>query len=268
MEHTIWPIIDPIALSIGPLSVRWYALSYIAGLLIGWRYSVALARRFYDPVYARACDDIFVWLTLGVILGGRIGYVVFYHMPYYLASPASIFRVWEGGMSFHGGLIGVIVAMVLFCRHRRIAMAPIFDLIAAVTPIGLFFGRVANFINGELYGRVSDVPWAIRFRDGQARHPSQLYEAMLEGVVLFILLQVALRRYNAFSYPWRISGLFLVGYGVARMSAEVFRAPDAHIGFLTLFSWNVTWGQILTLPMVLAGVIFFLRSGRKGKERP
>ncbi len=267
---------DPIAFSIGPFSVRWYALAYMAGLLLGWRIIIALARRDLPPEYARACEDILIWLTLGVILGGRLGYVLFYNLPHYLDHPVEIFKVWQGGMSFHGGMIGVILALIGFSRRNHLAVASVFDLASVAAPVGIFFGRIANFINGELYGRVTDVPWAMTFDRGGdlLRHPSQLYEALGEGIMLFIILFAAVRLTHALSFPWRLSGIFLVGYAVARIIVELFREPDAHLGLFWAQSLpggitmgGITMGQILSLPMLILGIAFILFSTRRSPSR-
>lgn len=258
----VFPHIDPIAIEIGPFAVRWYALAYIAGILLGWRYAILLAAR--PPVFLsrEAIDDFIVWVTLGIILGGRLGYVLFYKPLYYLANPLEALYVWQGGMSFHGGLIGVLLAIGLFARRRGIPLMALGDLVAAVTPIGLFFGRLANFINGELFGRPSDVPWAMVFPGGGPwpRHPSQLYEAALEGLVLFLLLACMARRREWRAYPGRIGGLFLAGYAVARIVSEMFREPDAHLGFLL---GGVTMGQILSLPMLIVGLYLIVSGTRR-----
>ncbi|ABC21445.1 prolipoprotein diacylglyceryl transferase [Rhodospirillum rubrum] len=258
-----FPAIDPVLVEIGPFAIRWYALAYIVGLLGGWWYTRFLSRRSRPPVMSDAdVDDLLVWATLGTILGGRLGYVVFYNAAHFLANPLEIPMLWHGGMSFHGGLVGVITATVLFCRSRRLSVARVGDLVALVAPLGLFFGRLANFINGELFGRPApDVPWAMVFPHGGPlpRHPSQLYEATLEGLVLFCLLGL-LWRFTALSRkPGQIIGLFLIGYGLSRITAEFFREPDAQIGFLAL---GVTMGQILSLPMILAGIVVFVVARR------
>lgn len=257
-----FPSIDPVAIEIGPFAVRWYALAYIAGILLGWRYAIHLAAR--PPVFMsrEAIDDFIVWVTLGIILGGRLGYVLFYKPMHYLANPLEALYVWQGGMSFHGGLIGVLAAIWLFARRRRIPVLALGDLVAAVTPIGLFFGRVANFINGELYGRASDVSWAMVFPGGGPlpRHPSQLYEAFLEGIVLFCVLAYFARRPGWGDRPGRVGGLFLVGYAMARIISEGFREPDAHLGFLF---GGATMGQLLSLPMLLLGLYLIVSGTRR-----
>lgn len=253
-----FPHIDPVLVSFGPIAIRWYALAYVAGLLIGWRVMVRLAERPGGPpgggnLNGPAVDDFLIWATLGVILGGRLGYVIFYNPEFFLEHPARILAVWQGGMSFHGGLAGVIGAIILFARLRRIPVLALGDLVAFVAPIGLFFGRIANFINGELYGRVSDVPWAMVFPGGgpEPRHPSQLYQAGLEGVVLFVLLWGLLRLADARAQPGLMTGAFLAGYGILRPIGEMFRQPDAHIGFL---AGGATMGQLLSVPLLLAGI--------------
>jgi phosphatidylglycerol:prolipoprotein diacylglycerol transferase len=251
-----FPAIDPIAIAVGPVAIRWYALAYIVGLLLGWRYCLALADRPPHLVRRQDIDDFLVWATLGVVLGGRIGYVLFYNSAYYLANPLDALYLWHGGMSFHGGAIGVTLAIWLFGRTRRIPLLAFADIICAAVPIGLFFGRIANFINGELFGRVTDVPWAVVFPAGGPlpRHPSQLYEAACEGLLLFLLLLVA-ERGGARRHPGLLSGLFLAGYAVARMSGELFRQPDAQLGFLI---FGATMGQLLSIPMLLAGIALIL----------
>ncbi len=254
-----FPNIDPVLISIGPFAIRWYSLAYIAGLLLGWRLLRRLAKRAPKVADEAAIDDFLVWVTLGVILGGRLGYVVFYNFAYYFENPLDVFAVWRGGMSFHGGLIGVIVATLIFCRRRRIDLWPFADRVACATPVGLFFGRIANFINGELMGRVTDVPWAVVFPRGgpEPRHPSQIYEAFGEGVLLFGVLMWlagndALRRRAGF-----LTGIFLIGYGLSRTVAELFRQPDLHLGF---FSFGTTMGQWLSVPLILAGLVLVVRA--------
>jgi phosphatidylglycerol---prolipoprotein diacylglyceryl transferase len=220
--------------SIGPFAVRWYALAYIAGLIIGWRYCLALAQRPPQVARPQDIDDFLVWATLGVVLGGRIGYVLFYNLPFYLHHPIEVFYLWRGGMSFHGGMLGVIIAIILFCHLRQLRLLAFGDIIVAAVPIGLFFGRIANFINGELWGRPTDVPWAMIFPNDPThlpRHPSQLYEAFFEGLVLFTVLWT-LQRSGARQKPGVLCGTFLAGYGVARIIDELFRQPDPQLGYL------------------------------------
>jgi len=254
-----FPAIDPVLVEFGPIVIRWYARAYIAGILLGWR----LARRLIalPPVAAnrQQLDDFVTWATLGIILGGRLGYVLFYRAGYYLSHPAEILAVWQGGMSFHGGALGVIVATILFCRQQKLDLLRFGDRIAAVVPIGLCFGRLANFINSELWGRVSDVPWAMVFPTGgpEPRHPSQLYQALLEGLVLFVVLQILVHRPAIRARRGFLTGVFLCGYGLARIVGEVFRQPDANLGFLFA---GATMGQVLSLPMVLIGLWLMRRA--------
>ncbi len=257
-----FPAIDPVLISIGPFAIRWYALSYVAGILVGWRYCRYLAGRAPGIVTKPDMDDLVVWATLGVVLGGRLGYVLFYQPLYFLYHPLEILRVWGGGMSFHGGLVGVILAMILFARRRRLPFFAVADIVAAATPIGLGLGRLANFVNGELYGRASDVPWAMVFPEGGAlpRHPSQLYQAGLEGLLLFAVLYALARRDGVRERLGFVSGAFLAGYAAARMVGELFREPDAQLGFLL---GGTTMGQWLSLPMLLAGILFMARSRRR-----
>jgi phosphatidylglycerol:prolipoprotein diacylglycerol transferase len=255
-----FPAIDPVAIEIGPFAIRWYALAYIVGIILGWRYLIVLAGRSGAAVNREAIDDFVAWATMGVILGGRLGYVLFYKPGYYVAQPLEIFYVWRGGMSFHGGMIGVLVAIYLFARRRKIPVLTLGDLVAAVTPIGLFFGRIANFINGELFGRQSDVPWAMIFPtdpDQNPRHPSQLYQAFLEGIVLFAVLHIFARNREHWRHPGRIGGIFLTGYAIARIVGEFFREPDAHLGYII---GPITMGQLLSLPMLAAGLYLILRT--------
>lgn len=264
-----FPAIDPIALQFGPLAIRWYALAYVAGILIGWWYLRRLVGldRLWGPAgrpSALELDDFVLWATLGIVLGGRIGYVLFYNPAHYFAHPDEIPMVWGGGMSFHGGFLGVVVAMLVFTRNKAFPLPTLFDLAAAAAPIGLFFGRIANFVNGELWGRAADVPWAMVFPHGGplARHPSQLYEAALEGVVLFAVIAHLVFRTALLRRPGVIAGLFAAGYGIARFTVEYFREPDAQLGYL----WDVvTMGQILSLPMVAAGLALAVWAARRGR---
>jgi phosphatidylglycerol:prolipoprotein diacylglycerol transferase len=249
----IYPHISPIALQIGPFAIRWYALAYLAGVVGGWFLVGKLNNKKSPPVLsAQAYDDIMVWAVLGIILGGRIGYVLFYKPDYYLDYPLEALMVWHGGMSFHGGLLGMITAMFLFGRKHKIRFFDLMDLLAVAAPIGLCLGRLANFVNGELYGRVTDSPLGMIFpgSDGLPRHPSQLYEAGLEGILLFIILLFIAVRTNALQKTGLLSGLFLIGYALARMTAELFREPDSFIHFLPDY---ITMGQLLSIPMLLFG---------------
>ena len=252
-----FPVIDPVAVSLGPIAIRWYALAYIVGILLAWGYMKRLIRA--EAIWrgtARpapvAIDDFVVWATLGIVLGGRLGYVLFYNAGHYLQNPMDALRIWSGGMSFHGGFLGVVVAMLLFARARGIRILTLFDLAGAAAPIGLFFGRLANFANGELWGRPSDVAWAMVFPGAgpEPRHPSQLYGAALEGIVLFLVLRIATQRFRTLAHPGLTAGLFAAGYGIARTIVEFFRMPDAQIGFL---SFGATMGMALSAPMILCG---------------
>ena len=259
-----YPDIGAVAFQIGPLAIRWYALAYIAGLVLGWKYAVFLASRSPFPITREQVDDFLVWATIGVVLGGRLGYVLFSKPLDYLRDPLEIFAVWHGGMSFHGGALGVIAAIFLFAWRRAIPALAFGDIICCATPIGLFFGRVANFINAELYGRATDVPWAMIFpsdRLGLPRHPSQLYEAGLEGLVLFAVLAFLYLRTDLPRRAGAISGVFLIGYAVARSICEFFREPDSFLGFLA-FGFT-TMGQVLSLPLALAGLLLLLRARPK-----
>jgi phosphatidylglycerol:prolipoprotein diacylglycerol transferase len=268
-----FPAINPVLIAIGPFAVRWYALAYIAGIVAGWFYARAIiaSQRLWGgpaPFAVIDFDDFVIWATLGIILGGRIGYVLFYNLPHFAAHPLEIFQVWNGGMSFHGGVIGVITAIVLFALRRGLPVLSLGDVTTAVTPIGLFLGRLANFINGELWGRPTDVPWAMIFPNGGPipRHPSQLYEATLEGLVLLAVLAV-LVQLGALKRPGLVSGAFLFGYGIARTTCEFFREPDAQLGFL----WGgLTMGMLLCIPLILAGaaLIAFAASRQTGTFKP
>lgn len=254
-----FPAIDPVLIQIGPLAIRWYALAYIAGLLLGWRYVRWLSARTPPVMNREQVDDLLFWITLGVILGGRLGYVLFYKPGYYLFHPIEAFALWQGGMSFHGGLVGVLLAGYLFARREKLHPLRVGDVVAAATPIGLFFGRIANFINGELFGRPTEIGWGMVFPHGGPlpRHPSQLYEAALEGMLLFLLLFAAAQSPALRARPGLIGGMFLAGYGVARITAELFREPDAHLGFLP---GGLTMGQVLSLPMILLGLFLIVRA--------
>ena len=255
----VFPTIDPVLIQIGPFAVRWYALAYIAGLVIGWRLMRRLAARAPHNLDPERIDDFLVWATIGVIIGGRLGYVLFYNFSYYMSHPGAIVQVWKGGMSFHGGLLGVVTAGYFYARKIKVPVLAFADLIAVVAPMGLFFGRIANFINAELYGRVTDVPWGVVFPGGgdAPRHPSQLYESALEGALLFVVL-IVLYRLSCVRARFGFSaGVFFVGYGLARSFVELFRQPDAHIGFL---SFGTTTGQWLSVPMIAAGIWLMVRA--------
>ncbi len=247
---------DPVAISILSFDIRWYSLAYIFGILFGWIYIKRILLQSDED--NRNFDDLISFIIIGIILGGRFGYVLFYNFKYYLNNPLEVFFIWQGGMSFHGGLIGVIICTVLFCKKRKINSFKYLDLISVVAPIGIFFGRLANFINSELYGRVTDVPWSFIFQkvDNFQRHPSQLYEAFFEGIILFIILNI-LVKLNYLNKSSLISSIFLILYSFFRFIIEFFRAPDSQIGFIFL---NITMGQILSLFLFSIGIIIFLKN--------
>lgn len=263
-----FPAIDPVLISLGPFAVRWYALAYIVGIFLGWWYArrlvanAALWGPAGSPMTKIDLDDFVVWATIGIVAGGRLGYILFYDLPHYIAEPADMLAVWHGGMSFHGGFLGTILAMVLFAWRRKIPIWSLIDVIAPSVTFGLFLGRLANFINGELWGRVTDVPWAIVFpaAGDLPRHPSQLYEAALEGVVLFLVLRILTHRYRKLATPGFISGAFAAGYGAARTFVEFFREPDIQIGYL---AGGLTMGMLLSIPMIVAGVALMIWSSRQ-----
>ncbi len=263
-----FPMIDPILVEFGPLAIRWYSLAYVGGLLFAWWYIRRLNGSYVTfgltpPLKPDEGDDLLFWATLGVILGGRLGYVLFYQAGYYWDHPLEVFAVWQGGMSFHGGLLGVAVALTAFCRRRSMPLIAVADLLACAVPFGLMLGRAANFINGELFGRPSDVPWAMVFPFGgpDLRHPSQLYEAALEGALLFVIMGMLFRLTNIRAYTGALTGLFLVGYACARGVSEMFRQPDVHLGFLT---GGTTMGQLLSIPMAALG--FYLLHRSRGQK--
>jgi phosphatidylglycerol:prolipoprotein diacylglycerol transferase len=256
-----FPDIDPVAFRLGPLAIRWYALAYLAALTSGWRYVRWMVSRPPRAMSLLQVDDLLLWATLGVILGGRIGYVLFYNPLHYLANPLQIGALWSGGMSFHGGAAGVIVALALFAKRNRLSFLAIGDLICVAEPIGQFFGRIANFVNGELWGRPApaDLPWAVVFprADLLPRHPSQLYQAGLEGFLLFVVMALLWRRESLRMRNGFLSGAFLVGYGVCRIVAEFFREPDPQLGFLV---GGATMGQLLSLPLLVVGGWLMIRA--------
>ena len=260
-----FPGIDPVAIALGPVQVRWYGLAYLVGLVLGWLYMRALLRQ--DRLWAGAppmrpeqTDDFLLWATLGVVLGGRLGYVLFYEPLVFFNDPARIFMVWQGGMAFHGGLLGMVAAIALFSRFNRVPFLSLGDITAAVVPIGLFFGRIANFINGEVYGKITDVPWAVEFparvlNPGDVlgpRHPSQLYEAFLEGIVLFLVLRYLTHARKSFATPGLTAGVFLVGYGAFRIFVETFFRVGSPFPFFP--TPYLSAGLIYSLPMVVFGL--------------
>lgn len=258
----IFPDIDPVILTIAgtPLKITWYSLSYVVGILLSWYYIKYLNKKNTpESISTKAIDDLITYIILGIILGGRIGYVIFYDLETNLQDPWNALRTWEGGMSYHGGLIGVIIATLIYCKIHKISFFKLMDMIACATPIGLFLGRIANFINAELYGRITNKPWGVIFPgQAEARHPSQLYEACLEGALLFIILFFLYKKLRKF--PGMISGLFLLFYAVFRGIIENYRQPDEHLGFIMA---NFTMGQLLSAPMILVGtaiIIYSLKS--------
>ena len=261
-----FPEIDPIIVQIGPFAIHWYGVGYVVGILFAWWYSRRLVTnprlwpQGVTPMKPVDIDDFLVWAAIGVVLGGRVGYILFYDFQRYLANPLDILAVWQGGMSFHGGFAGVTIAMILFARSRGIGIWTLFDVISAGVPVGLGLVRVTNFINSELWGRPTDVPWAFVFPTGgpEPRHPSQLYEAILEGLVLFIVLWMLVYAFKKLRNPGFVAGTFLAGYGLSRIFVEFFREPDAHIGYLA-GGW-LTMGMILSAPMVLFGLWAINRS--------
>lgn len=250
------PRIDPVAVSIGPLQLHWYGLMYLVGFVVGWLLGRLRARRPGSGWTPVEVDDLLTCVMLGVIVGGRLGYAIFYDLPAFLADPLEIFRIWHGGMSFHGGLLGAAAAFFWFARSRKRSFLQVSDFVAPLVPQALFFGRLGNFINGELWGKVSDAPWAMVFPGAGPlpRHPSQLYEALLEGLLLFVALWI----YSATPRkPGAVSGFFALGYGLARFLVEFVRVPDAHLGYLA-FGW-LTMGQVLCLPLMGVGLWLLLR---------
>jgi len=251
---------DPVAFQIMSFEIRWYSLAYILGIIIGW----ILCKKIFikDLDINQRFDDFISYLIIGIIIGGRLGYVLFYNFNYYINNIVDIFKIWQGGMSFHGGLLGIIVASILFAKKNNQDTFRYTDLISLVAPIGIFFGRFANFINSELYGKVTEVPWAVTFVqvDNLSRHPSQLYEAIFEGIILFILL-LYFRNKNFLEKPGLISGLFLIFYSVFRFCIEFFRVPDEQIGYLI---FNLSIGQIISLVFIMIGtIVFYLKNETK-----
>jgi phosphatidylglycerol:prolipoprotein diacylglycerol transferase len=263
-----FPVFNPIALQIGPIAIRWYALAYICGIVLGWLYARSLVKkeRLWGgpaPISLLQLDDFILWVTIGIIVGGRTGYVLFYNPAFFAQHPGEIFELWKGGMSFHGGFLGCVAAVMLFARNNGISILSLGDITTAVGPIGLFLGRLANFINSELWGRPADesVPWAMVFPNGGPlpRHPSQLYEAGLEGILLFTILAVMIRM-GALKRPGLILGSFIAIYAFARITGEFFREPDPQLGFL----WGgLTMGMLLSVPMIIAGAILIVMAWRR-----
>ncbi len=253
------PIVDPIIIEIGPFAIRWYALAYVLGIIIAWfvvKYFNRTNKVFDEK---KVSDDFFAYAVLSVIIGGRLGYVLFYNLSFYLNNPLDILKVWEGGMSFHGGLIGVLIGSYLFCKKHKINYLSFTDLVSISIPVGLFFGRIANFINMELYGRTTKSRFGIVFPNAGdlPRHPSQLYEAASEGLILFIILFYLAKYTNAQKHRGLLSGIFLIGYGISRFTVEFFREPDIQIGYIFKY---FTLGQLLTIPLIIFGILLIIIS--------
>jgi phosphatidylglycerol:prolipoprotein diacylglycerol transferase len=263
----VFPAFDPVLIAVGPFMVRWYALAYIVSLVAGWRIVRHLVRRGPPVATAEQVDDFLTWATLGVVLGGRLGYVLFYQPSHYFTHPLDAIAVWQGGMSFHGGMLGVTVAMVLFCYRQGINLLGFSDRVATIVPLGLGLGRCANFINGELWGREAppDLPWAMGFPNAPGgilllRHPSQIYEALMEGLILLAIMLFLFSKPRIRARFGLLTGAFLAGYAIARIIGEHFREPDAFLGFLP---GGLTMGQVLSVPMLLAGIVLIGRAMRK-----
>lgn len=260
--------LDPVLVELGPIKIRWYSLAYLAGILIGWWYLLKLIDRPGAPMARRHADDLVFYATLGVILGGRLGYVLFYRPDVYFSDPVQILRIWDGGMSFHGGVIGVTLGILWLARKHKLDWLRVHDYVACCVPFGLFFGRLANFVNAELWGRPTDVPWAIVFPNGGdvPRHPSQLYEAGLEGLLLFAILWFLFWKTEARYQPGKLVGAFLIVYGLSRFLVELVRQPDVGLEHL---SWGLTMGQTLTVPMILGGAwLIATAKGRRQRVEP
>jgi phosphatidylglycerol:prolipoprotein diacylglycerol transferase len=257
----IHPNINPIIISFGPLAISWYSLSYVSGLLIGWYMIIKIATRFDLNIRKEQLDDFLTWAILGVILGGRLGYVILYDPIKYFSDPILIIKTYEGGMSFHGGIFGFVLATYLYAKKNKIKFLTLLDSSAIVAPIGLFLGRIANFINAELYGNITDVPWAVIFprSDYMPRHPSQLYEALLEGLLLFIIMNYLCFRKKMIYSTGKLSAMFLICYTIFRSFVEFFRVPDIQIGYLT---FGLTMGQILCIPMLIIGIWLLMKRNK------
>jgi len=263
-----FPDIDPVAFAVGPVSVHWYGLAYITGIILGWYYARRLIARpdlwpnGNPPMDLQQTDDFVTWATLGVVIGGRLGYLLVYDLPNVIADPMRAIQIWNGGMSFHGGFLGTMIVMIIYANRKKLSVWSLFDLVSIVVPFGLLFGRIANFINGELWGRVTDVPWAVVFPKGGpfGRHPSQLYEAGLEGIALLIILFIVGVLFGGLKKSGLVTGVFVSLYALSRIIVEFFREPDEQIGYL-LGGW-LTMGMILSLPMLAAGIWAILRALR------
>ncbi|WP_170314574.1 prolipoprotein diacylglyceryl transferase [Aquibium carbonis] len=275
MEHLLLPLaalpfpdIDPVIVQVGPLAVHWYGLGYVVGILFAWWYGRRLLansnlwRGGQAPLKPDDLDDFIIWAAAGIVLGGRIGYILFYDLARYIETPLAILAVWEGGMSFHGGFLGTTIAMILFARSRGASVWSLFDVVAAGVPVGLGLVRLANFINSELWGRATNVAWAFVFPNGgpEPRHPSQLYEAALEGLLLLIVLRILTHGFRKLKNPGFVAGAFVAGYGLSRIVVEFYREPDAQLGYL--FGGWMTMGMVLSVPMVLVGIWAMSRARR------
>jgi len=258
-----FPVIDPVALDLGFFQIRWYALAYIAGILLGWRYAIWVTNRAPVSFDKNKLEEFVTWATIGIIIGGRLGCVIFYRPFYYFGeAPLEILQIWKGGMAFHGGMLGVLIAAILFCRKHDISLRKFCDAICASAPIVLFFGRIANFINGEIWGRPSDLPWSIIFPNAgpDPRHPAQLYQGAVEGLLLFVLLFILIRFTFAKQTPGLVAGVFFLGYGVGRFFVEFTRGVDPVVG---LFIYDTfAMGQFLCIPMILLGVYLIWNARR------
>lgn len=258
------PHFDPVAFTLGPLTVRWYGLMYVVGIILGWKIATWLLKNYSNSVQVKDFDDSILYFIIGMVVGGRLGHVLFYDLGMLIRDPLEIFKTWHGGMSFHGGILGVMIGLYIFSVRRKIPYLSLLDVYAVVAPVGLFFGRIGNFINGELWGRVTDVPWAVIniYPDQLPRHPSQLYEAFAEGIVLLLITTLFWKRSDWRCYPGRISGIFAIGYALARCICELYRVPDGYaFGSMTL-------GQLLTIPLIGIGWFLLRRPVERQPECP
>ena len=261
---------DPVLIDLGFFQIRWYSIAYILGIVLGWMYAVKIIKKTqnntqnFEPIKRSDFDDLVIYLVLGIILGGRLGYVIFYNLEYYIQNSFEIFKLWQGGMSFHGGLLGVIVAIFIFSKNKNTNFFKYSDIVACVAPIGIFLGRIANFINGELFGKISTLPWAVIFPNGGniARHPSQIYEAILEGLVLFILINFLALKKHLIIKTGYVSSFFLISYSILRIFSENFREPDQHLGYL--FNY-FSMGTLLSILTLISGllIIFFIKKNEQ-----
>jgi len=261
---------DPVLIDLGFFQIKWYSIAYIMGIILGWVHAVKIIKKTqnntqnFEPIKRSDFDDLVIYLVLGIILGGRLGYVIFYNLEYYIQNSFEIFKLWQGGMSFHGGLLGVIVAIFIFSKNKNTNFFKYSDIVACVAPIGIFLGRIANFINGELFGKISTLPWAVIFPNGGniARHPSQIYEAILEGLVLFILINFLALKKHLIIKTGYVSSFFLISYSILRIFSENFREPDQHLGYL--FNY-FSMGTLLSILTLISGflIIFFIKKNEQ-----